>query len=311
MIEDKGYKDFGDFLREHFSGKVQKISINAGFTCPNRDGTKGRGGCTYCNNQTFNPEYCQNGASITSQLEQGKLFFARKYPEMKYLAYFQAYTNTYAELGRLRAMYDEALAVDDVVGLIIGTRPDCMPDSLLDYLAELSERVKVIVEYGVESSNDATLMTINRGHTWTDTVDAVSRTAARGIMCGAHIILGLPGEGLPEILATARAMSGLPIDTIKLHQLQLIKGTRLAHQVACGELKVQQWSAEEYIDVCVEFIKHLSPGIAIERFVSQSPAELLISPRWGLKNYEFTNLLNRRVRELGVKQGSECCHTGV
>lgn len=304
MIENKGYKDFGDFLREHFCGKVQKISINAGFTCPNRDGTKGRGGCTYCNNQTFNPEYCKNGTSISAQLEEGKRFFARKYPEMKYLAYFQAYTNTYAETSRLKAMYEEALAVDDVVGLIIGTRPDCMPDELLDYLAEMSKRVFVLVEYGVESSNDQTLKVINRGHSWNDTIDAVERTASQGILCGAHIILGLPGEGVPEIIATAEAMSKLPIDTIKLHQLQLIKGTRLAGQVACGEVQVQQWSAVEYIEVCLEFIKHLSPNIAIERFVSQSPAELLISPRWGLKNYEFTNLLNRRVKELGVKQGS-------
>lgn len=311
MIENKGYKDFGDFLREHFCGKVQKISINAGFTCPNRDGTKGRGGCTYCNNQTFNPEYCQNGTSITAQLEEGKRFFARKYPEMKYLAYFQAYTNTYSETSRLKAMYEEALAVDDVVGLIIGTRPDCMPDELLDYLAEMSKRVFVLVEYGVESSNDQTLKVINRGHSWNDTIDAVERTASRGILCGAHIILGLPGEGVPEIIATAEAMSKLPIDTIKLHQLQLIKGTRLADQVACREVQVQQWSAAEYIEVCLEFIKHLSPNIAIERFVSQSPAELLISPRWGLKNYEFTNLLNRRVKELGVKQGSECHQAGT
>lgn len=305
MIADKGYKDFGDFLREHFDCKVQKISINAGFTCPNRDGYKGHGGCTYCNNQTFNPEYCQNGTSITEQLEEGKRFFARKYPEMKYLAYFQAYTNTYAELEKLKAMYEEAISVGDVVGLIIGTRPDCMPDSLLNYLAELSKRVFVLIEYGVESSNDTTLRTINRGHLWCDTVDAIDRTAQRGLLCGAHIILGLPGENIHDIIATARAISTLPIATIKLHQLQLIRGTRLAHQVEKGELDVIHWTTEEYIEVCIEFIKHLAPHIAIERFVSQSPAELLISPRWGLKNYEFTNLLNRRINQLGIQQGTE------
>lgn len=304
MIENKGYYDFGDFLRKHFSYKVQKISINAGFTCPNRDGLKGHGGCTYCNNQTFNPEYCQTESTITEQLEKGKLFFARKYPEMKYLAYFQAYTNTYAELERLKAMYEEALAVTDVVGLIIGTRPDCMPDSLLQYLSQLSKRAFVLVEYGVESANDDTLKIINRGHTWQDTVDAIVRTHNCGILCGAHIILGLPGESIDEILHTAKSMSELPIDTIKLHQLQLIRGTRLARQVAAGEVSVQQWTAEEYIDICIEFIKHLSPKIAIERFVSQSPAELLISPRWGLKNYEFTNLLNRRIAQLHIQQGS-------
>lgn len=305
MSIEKGYYDFAEFLSKHFQGKVQKISINAGFTCPNRDGSKGKGGCTYCNNQTFNPDYCRPVMSVSEQLEQGKQFFARKYPQMKYLAYFQAYTNTYGELQKLKALYEEALAVDDVVGLVIGTRPDCMPDELLEYLEELSKKVFVLVEYGVETSKNATLEIINRGHTWEDAVDAVNRTKAHNILCGIHLIIGLPGETIDDILATADAVSTLPLDTVKLHQLQLIRGTRMAQQVEVGELAIMQWSAEEYIDVCLAFLRRLSPEIAVERFVSQSPAELLISPKWGLKNYEFTNQLMNRIRVTSTRQGSE------
>lgn len=305
-LGDKGYRDFGDFLREHFSFKVQKISIDAGFTCPNRDGSKGTGGCTYCNNETFSPGYCQASLSVTEQLKRGKQFFARKYPEMRYLAYFQAYTSTYANIERLEALYEEALAAEGVVGLIIGTRPDCVPDELLDYLAILSRRTFVLVEYGAESASDDTLRAVNRNHTWADTTDAVARTKARNIMCGIHLILGLPGEDAASILATARAAARLPIDTIKLHQLQLIKGTRLAAQVEHAEVSVAQWSVEEYIDICIGFIERLPEGVAIERFTSQSPSHLLISPRWGLKNNEFTALLNRRLRQLGTRQGRLC-----
>ena len=295
-----GYRDFGTFLREHFTGKVQKISINAGFTCPNRDGTLGTGGCTYCNNQTFNP-----GKSVAEQLAEGRQFFARKYPEMQYLAYFQAYTNTYGEMARLRRLYEEALAAPGVVGLIIGTRPDCVPDELLEYLASLKKRgVFVLVEYGVETSRNDTLKIINRGHTWEQCADAINRTAAHGIMTGAHIIAGLPGEGAADVVRTARLLSQLPLDTVKLHQLQIIRGTRLARQVADGELAVKQWSVDEYICVCIDFIRNLAPTIAIERFTSQSPDNLLISPRWGLKNYQFANLLQRAICKDKVCQGS-------
>lgn len=305
MKAEKGYYDFSEFLNKYFSYKVQKISINAGFTCPNRDGVKGVGGCTYCNNQTFNPEYCKPVMTIAEQLEQGKQFFARKYPQMKYLAYFQAYTNTYGELQHLKSLYEEALGVDDVVGLVIGTRPDCMPDELLEYLAELSKKAFVLVEYGVETSHNKTLQLINRGHSWEDAVDVVNRTKQHGLPCGIHLIMGLPGESVEEILATADAISRLPIDTVKLHQLQLIRGTKLARQVEAGEVKVIKWSAEEYIDVCLAFLRRLSPKIAVERFVSQSPEELLISPRWGLKNYEFTNLLMNRIKATSTRQGSD------
>ena len=299
-----GYRDFGEFLHERFECKVQKISINAGFTCPNRDGAKGTGGCTYCNNQTFNPAYCKSEKSITTQLEEGKRFFAHKYPDMQYLAYFQAYTNTYGELERIKKLYEEALSVGGVRGLIIGTRPDCMPDELIGYLVELSKHSFVLVEYGVESSCDRTLELINRGHSWKDSVDAIMRTAQAGLPCGVHIIAGLPGENEKTLLSTADKLSQLPLSTVKLHQLQLIKGTRLARQVQTGELSVKQWTVDEYISLCLEFIRHIAPSIAIERFTSQSPDELLLSPRWGLKNYEFTNLLNNAIRRNKTVQGS-------
>ena len=271
-----GYYDYGVFLRKHFDGKVQKIAIDAGFMCPNRDGTKGYGGCIYCNNQSFNPAYCQTRISVAEQIAKGKEFFARKYPEMKYLAYFQAYTNTYGELSTLRELYEEALRQTDVVGIIIATRPDCMPQELLNYLSELSKTHFVMVEYGVETSHDATLKLINRGHTWHDVEDAVTRTAAAGVLCGAHLILGLPGEDMAHFVTTAKRISALPLHTVKMHQLQVIKGTRLAQMYAAGEVTLKQWTADEYIDVCIEMLKHLRSDLAVDRFVSQSPDGLLI-----------------------------------
>ena len=227
------YNEFTFFLKKYFPYKVQKISLNAGFTCPNRDGTKGLGGCTYCNNQTFNPEYCKTEKSVTRQLEEGKQFFAHKYPDMKYLAYFQAYTNTYAEFEGLKRKYEEALSVDGVVGLVIGTRPDCMPDPLLRYLEELNKHTFLLVEYGIETTRDVTLKRINRGHTYADTVETVNRTAACGILTGGHVILGLPGETHDEIIAQAAELSRLPLTTLKMHQLQLIRGTKMAREFEC------------------------------------------------------------------------------
>lgn len=297
------YNDFSTFLGEFFDFKVQKISINAGFTCPNRDGVKGNGGCTYCNNQTFNPDYCRTEKSVKQQLEEGQQFFARKYPEMKYLAYFQAYTNTYSELESLKAKYEEALSVDGVVGLVIGTRPDCMPDDLLDYLEELQKTTFILVEYGIESTNDVTLKRINRGHTYADTVDAVMRTNARGILTGGHVILGLPGESNEEIIAQAATLSKLPLTTLKMHQLQLIRGTKMAHEFELNPESFHLYEADEYIDLVIDYIEHLRPDIVLERFVSQSPKALLIAPDWGLKNYEFTDRVKKRLSQRGAYQG--------
>ena len=299
------YNDFASFLSEKFPFKVQKISINAGFTCPNRDGSKGYGGCTYCNNQTFNPEYCRTEKSVAQQLEEGKVFFSKKYPQMKYLAYFQAYTNTYADVQTLRTMYEEALAVDGVVGVVIGTRPDCMSDELLDYLEVLNRQTFLLVEYGIESTNNDTLERINRGHTFECTADAVRRTADRGIMVGGHVILGLPGEGRSELIRQAEQISALPLTTLKMHQLQLIKGTRMAHEFALDRSDFHLFTADEYIDLVIDYIEHLRPDLVLERFVSQSPRELLIAPDWGLKNHEFTARVRKRLIQRDAYQGKK------
>lgn len=303
MQNNKPYRDFGKFLKELFPFKVQKISINAGFTCPNRDGTKGFGGCTYCNNQTFSPEYCHTEKSVTEQLEEGVRFFSKKYPNMKYLAYFQAYTNTYDELEKLIAKYEEALSYPDVAGLIVGTRPDCMPDDLLDYFAKLAEKKFVLIEYGLESTLDRTLERINRGHTHAESEDAIRRTAGKGIYTGAHLILGLPGESREEILHHADILSTLPLTTLKLHQLQLIKNTRMAKEQTEHPEWFHLYTADEYIELVIDFIERLNPSIVVERFVSQSPKELLIAPDWGLKNYEFTAKVNKRIFERNARQG--------
>lgn len=297
------YNEFGPWLKAQIGTKVQKISLNAGFTCPNRDGSVGVGGCTYCNNQTFNPEYCKTEKTVVQQLEEGKRFFARKYPEMKYLAYFQAYTNTYAGLEELRCKYEDALSVDGVVGLVIGTRPDCMPEALLDYLSELNDRTFVLVEYGIESTYDRTLHRINRGHNYASVVDAVTRTAQRGIFTGGHVILGLPGETHDDIIKEAEMLSELPLTTLKLHQLQLIRGTRMAEEYFTSPEDFHLFTADEYIDLVIDFVEHLRPDIVLERFVSQSPSSLLAVPGWGLKNYEFVDKVRKRMDELNACQG--------
>lgn len=297
------YTDFGTYLREQLPIKVQKISINAGFTCPNRNGDKGWGGCTYCNNQTFNPAYCKTERTVTEQLEEGKRFFARKYPDMKYLAYFQAYTNTYGDVKTVIGKYEEALAVNDIVGIVIGTRPDCMPNELLEYLKELNRRTFLMVEYGIESVNDATLARINRGHTYAETIDAVERTAKAGIRTGGHVILGLPGEEHDELMRQAAVLSELPLTTLKLHQLQLIRGTRMAHEYEQSPKDFHLYTADEYIDLVIDYVEHLRPDLVLERFVSQSPKELLIAPDWGLKNYEITERIKKRMRDRATYQG--------
>lgn len=302
-MENKFYKEFGDLLAKHFPYKVQKISINAGFTCPNRDGSKAVGGCTYCNNQSFSPGYGGKQRSVSVQLKDGIGFFSHKYPQMKYLAYFQSYTNTYDDLDKLIELYEEALSYPDVVGLIIGTRPDCMPDDLLDYFAELNKRTFLIIEYGLESTLDSTLDFINRGHTHRESIEAIEKTAAKGIYTGAHLILGLPHESREQILEHASVVSKLPLTTIKLHQLQLIKGTVMARQYREHPEWFDLFGVDEYIDLCVDFAEKLNPNFIIERFVSQSPKQLLIAPDWGLKNFEFTAKVLKRFSDRDTYQG--------
>ena len=267
---------------------MQKITITAGFTCPTRDGSMGKGGCTYCNNKSFSPNYAVKLRPITEQIDKGISFFRKKYPKMKYLAYFQSYTNTYGEVADCIAKYEEALAHPDVVGLIIGTRPDCMPEPLLEYLSDLAKRTFLLIEYGVESTWDKTLERIQRGHTWQDSVETIQRTHEAGILVGAHIILGLPGESREEMIAHAERLSRLPITTLKIHQLQIIRGTIMAGEYLRSPSDFHLFTEEEYIELCVDFVHHLRSDIVLERFVSQSPQELLLAPRWGWKNYEFT-----------------------
>lgn len=305
MSERKPYNDYSSWMQHFFPFKVQKISVDAGFSCPNRDGTVSTGGCSFCNNRSFNPSYCKGAKSVTQQIEEGKNFFSHKYPQMKYIAYFQAFSNTYSSLERLKAIYEEALSVDGVVGIIIGTRPDCIDDEKIEYLKKLSERTFVMLEYGIESVNDSVLKAVNRGHTFEQSRSAVEKTHQAGILCGAHIILGLPGESREMIIKSAKTISALPLDILKIHQLQILKGTALAKSAE----HIHTFSLDEYIELLADFIEHLRPTLVLERFVSQSPADMLIAPKWGLKNYEFTHKLLRYMQEHGMAQGNKfSCH---
>lgn len=297
------YNEFGAYLRDRFGCKVQKITIDGGFTCPNRDGTKGHGGCTYCNNRTFNPSFCHRHLSVAEQMKEGISFFSHKYPSMQYLAYFQAYTNTYDSLENLKARYEEALGVEGCVGIVIGTRPDCMPEKLLDYLADLQKKTFVLVEYGIESTSDKTLLRINRGHDYACAVDAVERTVARDIPVGAHIILGLPGESREVLMQQATELSKLPLTTLKLHQLQLIRGTRMAEEFLLNPEEFSLFTIEDYIETVVDYVERLNPDFVLERFASQSPKELLLAPDWGVKNHELIEKIKRRMRERDTWQG--------
>lgn len=297
------YLGYADYMRRFFETKVQKISVNAGCTCPNRDGTVGRGGCTYCNNQTFSPLYCQDRRSIRQQLEDGKQFFSGKYPTMKYLAYFQSYTNTYGNVDDLIQKYEEALSVSGVEGLVIGTRPDCMPDVLLDYFEDLAQTRYVCIEYGVESVNDETLRRINRGHDVACAADAILRTAGRHVQVGVHFILGLPGEAHADWMAQARWVSSLPVDLLKLHQLQIVKGTNMAAEYLENPSAFHLFGSDEYVELLVEYLEILRPTLVVERFTSQTPSELLLAPDWKLKNFEFVELLKKRMFSLHTWQG--------
>ncbi len=297
------YLNYNQILKSEFTERIQKISVNAGFTCPNRDGTRGIGGCTYCNNQTFSPEYCKPTKTITQQIEEGIDFFRHKYNAQIYLAYFQSYTNTYDSINKLKKIYEEALKHPLVKGIVIGTRPDCVNSELLDYFAKLSERYYVMIEYGIESTSDKTLEFINRGHDYACAVDAIKATAERGIRTGAHMILGLPRESNRIILGHAERISELPLTAIKLHQLQLVKNTQMARQYAEHPEWFKLYTADEYIELVIDFLELLNPKIAIERMISQSPPGFVIAPDWGLKNFEFIVKVERRMVQRNTWQG--------
>jgi len=297
------YNDYSAFLKKEFNQKIQKISVNAGFSCPNRDGKLSKKGCIYCNNDAFSPDYCKKKTSITEQIDDGISFFSKKYASMKYLAYFQFYTNTYAPLPELKKKYEEALSHPKIIGLVIGTRPDCINDDMLNYLEELSKKCYLMIEFGVESVNDSTLKRINRGHLFADSVKAIEETSKRKIHNCAHLILGLPGEEESDFLEQARVVSSLPVENLKLHQLQIHKGTVIAKEYAAHPEDFNLFSMEEYLDIVVRYIELLNPDIVLERFVSQAPSEWLIAPRWGVKNYVFTDKIKKILRERDTWQG--------
>ncbi len=301
---DRRYNDFPTHFKKVFQGeRVQKVSIDAGFTCPNRDGKLAKNGCAYCNNKTFKPDYCRIEESISEQVEKGINFFAKKYKSMQFLGYFQAYTNTYASVDVLRAKYEEALKHEKIVGLVIGTRPDCLSNAVLDYLEELAQNYYIMVEFGIESTNDNTLNRINRGHSYATAIRAIEETSRRGIHNCGHLILGLPGETHEDFLNQAREISKIPIENIKLHQLQIHRGTQLAKDYLNNPSEFNLFSLEEYIELCIDYLELLNPKIIIERFISQSPKDLLLAPKWGIKNFEFVAKLEKRLAERDSWQG--------
>jgi len=304
MQIEKRYNDFSSFIRRKFNGRVQKVSIDAGFTCPNKDGSKGTGGCTYCNNNTFNPDYCKPIKPIKQQIDEGIEFFSKKYKAQKYLAYFQAFTNTYAPLVDLKKMYEEALDHEDVIGLVIATRPDSIKDEVLDYLQELAADGHFIkLEFGLESTKNETLEAINRCQTHEEAIDAFNRAKGRGLHLGGHLILGLPGETKEDMLEHARKVSELPINTLKIHHLQIVKHTMMAIQFKKTPEMFTFMELDEYIDLVVDFLELLNPDIIVERFFSESPAKMLIYPKYGLKNFEVKHLVEKGLEERNAMQG--------
>lgn len=308
------YKDYNEYITEIFPGmKVQKLSINAGFSCPNRDGTIGRGGCVYCDNTSFTPSYCFGRNTVKEQVEAGKRFFARKYPAMKFLAYFQSYTNTFVKrangvgvssgVDSLERLYRDALEQEDVVGLIIGSRPDCFPEEVVEMLGRLNLEYPVFVELGAETSHNPTLELINRGHSWEQTCDAVDRLTKAGIRCGLHLIFGLPGETEEMMLATVERACRLPVDSLKLHHLQVIASTPLHDGYQSGRITVDPFTMDDYLELCVKIIGIVPRRIAIERFLASSPPEKVVAPKWGIKNYQFTNLLLNKLKEINSLNG--------
>lgn len=303
---EKRYNAIVDLLRGRYGCRVQKLVLDAGFTCPNRDGSLAYGGCTYCDNNAFHPNYSTPDKSIAQQLAEGVEFHRKRYrTASRYLAYFQPYSNTYAPLPRLRELYEEALAFPDVVGLAIGTRPDCLDDAKLDYLAEIQSRGKtVLLEIGIESCYDSTLEHVNRRHTWAQAEAAVRAAAARGLTVGAHFIFGLPGETREMMLDGAALINTLPLDSVKFHQLQIIRGTRMEREFAEHPERFVTWTLDEYIDFFIAFLERLRPDLCIERFAGEVPPRFVNSTPWGMvRNVELLRMLEERLEALDTRQG--------
>lgn len=281
------FNSYTEYIRKTFGGRVQKVVVDAGFTCPNRDGSKGTGGCTYCDNRAFNPSYCNPSEPIHTQIAKGIEFHAVRYRRAsRFLVYFQPFSNTYADIGFLKKVYEEALSYPDVIGLVIGTRPDCVNDEILNYLRDLSSQWYIQVEYGIESCYDRTLKRINRGHDFEMAKEAIIKTHGNGIKTGVHMIFGLPGESREEMLAEVLTISTLPIDTIKFHQLQIVKGTAMEQEFLSNPERFHQFGLKEYIGFIVSFVERMDPSIVIERFSGEVPPGLLHHSHWGLIRYD-------------------------
>ncbi|MCF8228186.1 MAG: TIGR01212 family radical SAM protein [Bacteroidales bacterium] len=299
------FNAYANYFRKHFGERIQKLTVDAGFTCPNRDGSIAVGGCTYCNNDAFNPSYCHPSKSVAQQIKEGIEFHKNRYRKAsKYLAYFQAYSNTYATLDYLKKIYDQALRFQEVVGLVIGTRPDCIDDEKLDYFQHLAKSKYIILEYGIESIYNETLQKINRGHRFEQTVEAIEKTASKGIKTGAHLIFGLPGESKSKMLKEAEVISKLPLNNIKFHQLQIIKGTPMEKEFLENPRKFTFFSLEEYIEFIIDFLVRLSPLIVVERFAGEVPPRFLAGPGWGhIRNDQILNRIELKLKERNIWQG--------
>ncbi len=299
------FNSYSMHFKRLFGARMQKVTINAGFTCPNRDGRLGEGGCTFCNNNAFTPSYCFRPLGVTQQIDEGIEFHSRRYRSAgQYLAYFQSFSNTYAPLDELRKIYDEALSHPQIAGVIVGTRPDCVDEQVLDYFAELARDKYVTLEYGIESTYDATLERINRGHNFEQARWAVEQTAQRGVHVGAHFILGLPGESEQMLHDQMEVINSLPLSTIKFHQLQIFKQTAMADEYDEHPERFSFWSVEEYIDMFIGLLRKLRPEIVMERFASEAPPRYHHGPNWGmLRNESILSLFEKRLAELDAYQG--------
>ncbi len=304
---ERRFNAYSNYFRSLFGERVQKLSVDAGFTCPNRDGSLAYGGCSYCNNDAFNPSYCTAQKGIKEQLELGMEFHRKRYRKAKkYLAYFQAYSNTYAPLDHLKKLYNEALELPGIIGLVIGTRPDCVDEEKLDYFRELSEKAYLIIEYGIESCYNNTLELINRQHSFEKSLWAIEATAARGIRTGGHLIFGLPGESRDDMLKEAEILSALPLNNVKFHQLQIIKGTEMAKQYKenPGSFELFEW--EEYREFIIDFIERLNPAFIVERVSGEAPPKFIAGPRWDLKRSDnVLELFEKRLEERNSWQGKK------
>ena len=303
--DTRRFNSYAGYFRRRFGCRVQKLSVDAGFTCPNRDGRLSTGGCTFCNNGAFTPSYCTPSKSIRQQIDEGIEFHRNRYrTAQRYLVYFQSYSNTYAPLERLRALYGEALSHPDVAGIVIGTRPDCVDGRKLDFLAELARERYVAVEYGIESTFDATLRAVNRGHDFACAERAVAMTAERGLAVGAHFILGLPGETDAMLLEQTARINALPLTTVKFHQLQVFRGTAMAAEYDADPSRFRFWTLDEYLDLFVEILRRLRPDLVVERFASEAPPRYHYGRNWGLiRNEQLLALLEKRLARRDAYQG--------